>query len=114
MTESQSENYTKVESIGQIYYINMDHRTERNDFMLSVNAKKFGRVPFKRVSGKVGNVTEDTCVWLKSDERRCRGIAGLIQTLNHILDNEKIRDTTLILEDDYELMGSIEDIEKAA
>ena len=88
-----------VHKINQIYYINLDERTDRDDHMLKNVIPLFENVPYKRVSALKG--TDDQCVQHLSNPERCRGVAGVIKSNLYILNHLPIVNYTLILEDDF-------------
>lgn len=100
--------------ISQMYYINLDGRRDRNKMMLESVTPLFERkkIPFARVSGAV--VTDEVICPARFNwtERRCRGVAGDLESHLKILDELPIVGNTLILEDDYNIT-SIDAMETA-
>ena len=92
-------NNQRQHKINQIYYINLDERTDRNDHMLENVIPLFENVPYRRVSALTG--TNEKCVQHLSNPERCRGVAGVIKSNLYILNNLPIVNYTLILEDDF-------------
>jgi hypothetical protein len=95
---SGKENGTAT-SIRQMYYMNLDSRTDRNAHMLGdvVPLFKEKNIPFERVSAFRGESSEqELCVAKKSGGVRCRGIVGLLKTNLHILEHLPIVGNTLV------------------
>jgi hypothetical protein len=86
--------------VDRIYYINMDHRTDKRKFMeswLEPFSKKYS-VPYYRISGKTG--VTGVCKQHHSDSA-CIGMTGLLYSNWDIMDNHNTTGITLVLEDDY-------------
>ena len=77
----------------RIYYINLDHRTDRRAFMETWLRKQ--PVPWERVPAQVGFAT----CHRKSAES-CKGVTGLTLANLHILESRNTSGLTLVLEDD--------------
>ncbi|GFH55114.1 hypothetical protein CTEN210_11590 [Chaetoceros tenuissimus] len=113
-TMTSDEETTPV-SIDRIYYINMDHRTDKREFMeswLEPFSKKYS-VPYQRISGKTGDTGD--CSQGVRDEA-CIGLTGLLYSNWDIMDNYNTTGITLVLEDDYEIRNYnklLKSIEKA-
>lgn len=113
-TLTSDEDTTPV-SVDRIYYINMDHRTDKREFMeswLEPFSKKYS-VPYQRISGKSGDTGD--CLPGVRDEA-CIGLTGLLYTNWDIMDNYNTTGITLVLEDDYVIRNYnklLKSIEKA-
>ena len=86
--------------VDRIYYINMDHRTDKRDWMeswLEPFSKKYS-VPYYRISGKSGD-TNDCPSHLR--DVACIGMTGLLYSNWDIMDNHNTTGITIVLEDDY-------------
>jgi len=100
-------------NIKQMYYINLDHRQDRNTFMLEHVVPRFQQkgIPYARVSARRGNGAG--CVGWKNKLDRCKGIVGLTKSNLYILEKLPIAENTLILEDDWSIK-SIDALNQAA
>ena len=101
--------------ISQVYYINLDTRKDRNNFMKKMVLPMFDdkQIPYKRISGRRGiGITNETCVSGKTPPKRCSALVGVIRSNLHILNHERITNYTLILEDDW-LISSLRDLDRA-
>ncbi|GFH47179.1 predicted protein [Chaetoceros tenuissimus] len=86
--------------VDRIYYINMDHRTDKRDWMeswLEPFSKKYS-VPYYRISGKSGD-TNDCLPHVR--DAACIGMTGLLYSNWDIMDNHNTTGITIVLEDDY-------------
>jgi hypothetical protein len=104
---SKVKNIGAFEGIDRIYYINLDNRTDKRDFMESW-LKPFSQqysILYQRVSAKSW---DDSCNDIhKSDEamKRCRGVMGLRNSNLHIMDHYNTTGYTLVLEDDFQIQN---------
>jgi len=88
--------------IERVYYSNLDKNVLRKNMMeFWLNQDKSRTIPYKRIAAHVGDTEKDQCVEDKNATKRCQGVAGLARTLLHILTNETMNGTSLILEDDF-------------
>ena len=85
--------------VSRIYYINLDSIPHRREFMESWLSKQ--PVPFMRVPGVQPELSEPKCISGKQNEKRCRGIAGLVRSNLFIMDHLNVSGHTLVLEDDH-------------
>jgi hypothetical protein len=96
--------------IDHIYYINMDNRTDKRDFMESwlQPFSKQHSIPYQRISALSGD-DDDACKKLEAKEvntrliQNCRGKRGLLKSNLNIMDNYNTTGYTLVLEDDHEI-----------
>ncbi|GFH56308.1 predicted protein [Chaetoceros tenuissimus] len=89
--------------VDRIYYINMDHRTDKQDWMeswLEPFSKKYS-IPYYRISGKRGDPDHDDCG--SRPLGNCMAVNGLIYSNFEIMDNHNTTGITIVLEDDYEI-----------
>ena len=98
-----SEQSTKID---RIYFLNMDDRPKRREgteFMLQHQLKQHtSNIPYKRIPGKRGFT--DQCGAGKSGNR-CIGVSGIAITLVDMLDKENTTGLSLVLEDDFMMIG---------
>ena len=90
-----------VSHVDRIYYINMDHRTDKRDWMeswLEPFSKTYS-IPYQRISGKRGDEIGDCNKNVR--EEACNGLTGLIYSNFDIMDNHNTTGITIVLEDDY-------------
>lgn len=102
----------KAESIGafqgidRIYYINLDTRTDKREFMESW-LKPFSEtysIPYERISARTATFKKPQCKGVtKPNKRRCRGGKALQYTNLRIMEQYNTTGYTLVLEDDYQL-----------
>lgn len=98
-------NATLLPNIDRIYYINLDNRTDKRNFMESW-LKKFSRrrsIPYQRVSAKTG---DDACKQFDGHAghmKKCRTKVGLRKSNLDIMDNYNTTGYTLVLEDDVRI-----------
>jgi hypothetical protein len=99
-------------NIKQMYYINLDHRQDRNTFMLEHVVPRFQQkgIPYARVSARRGNGLG--CDAGKDQSAQCKGIVGVLKSNLYILEKLPIVNNTLILEDDWSIK-SIDALNKA-
>lgn len=92
------------QAIDQIYYINIDNRTDKRDFMESW-LKPFSKqhsIPYQRITAKPGFANQ--CKGVSSDDRkRCLGRKGLLNSNLYIMNMYNTKGYTLILEDDFQI-----------
>jgi hypothetical protein len=93
------------ENLDRIYYINLDKRADKRNFMeswLEPFSKQYS-IPYQRVSAMSG---DDLCNKILNgggNIRNCRAKMGLRNSNLHIMDNYNTTGYTLVLEDDFEI-----------
>jgi hypothetical protein len=92
------------QAIDHIYYINMDKRTDKRDFMESW-LKPFSTqysIPYQRISARTG--FQNQCRGVSSrDKKRCLAGKGLLNSNLRIMNKFNTTGYTLVLEDDYQI-----------
>lgn len=98
--ESSEQAQPQKSQVERILYLNLAKNTKRNDLMkqwLQDDKVNDLGIPYSRIEAMAGKDNE--CV-NGIDPARCRGVAGLAQTLLKILD-DPLPGMTLVFEDDY-------------
>jgi hypothetical protein len=98
-------NASTFPKIDRIYYINLDNRTDKRNFMESWLNKTSRRrsIPYQRVPAKSG---DDVCKKFDGNPghmKKCRSKVGLRKSNLDIMDNYNTTGYTLVLEDDVQI-----------
>jgi hypothetical protein len=101
---SKVQNIGAFEGIDRIYYINIDNRTDKRDFMeswLKPFSKQYS-ILYQRVSAKSW---DDSCNRIVNDvaKKNCLGVKGLRNTNIDIMNHYNTTGYTLVLEDDFQI-----------
>jgi hypothetical protein len=102
-----SEHIGVFQNMDRIYYINVDKRKDKSNFMeswLKPFSEKYS-IPYQRISAKSW---DDSCNNKLDDEAamlRCRGVKGLRNSNLHIMDTYNTTGYTLVLEDDFQILN---------
>ena len=92
------------QTIDRIYYINMNKRKDKRDFMeswLKPFSEKYS-IPYQRISAQ--SRYQHKCEHVRiSETPRCRAGKALKYTNFHIMDNFNTTGYTLVLEDDFQI-----------
>ena len=93
-----------IQNLDRIYYINMDRRTDKRDFMeswLKPFSKQYS-IPYQRISART---SDKSCGEITDDElmRNCHAKKGLRNSNLYIMDHYNITGYTLVVEDDYQI-----------
>jgi hypothetical protein len=95
-----------IQGIDRIYYINIDNRTDKRDFMESW-LKPFSTnysIPYERISARTPQIDKPVCRGVtKHNKPRCRGGKALKYTNLRIMEQYNTTGYTLVLEDDYQI-----------
>lgn len=82
--------------ISRIYFVNMEHRKARREFMQKWLSQQ--PVPYRRAVGIPGSSTG--CVRGKSHPRRCMGVNGVAISRLNLISQHDMSGNVLLLEDD--------------
>ena len=105
--QNKREVLPEFNNLDHIYYINVDSRTDKRDFMESW-LKPFSiqySIPYQRISAMT---SDDSCNLILNNEiakQRCLGVKGLRNSNLYIMDNCNTTGYTLVVEDDYQILN---------
>ena len=93
-----------IQNLDHIYYINVDKRTDKRDFMeswLEPFSETYS-IPYQRISART---SDESCDKIKDDKhmRKCRAVKGLRNSNLYIMDHYNTTGYTLVVEDDYQI-----------